>query len=123
MCVLCSQLWIEDHWSDAPSAPSVEGSSIVALETHATQRGQRLRDRAVRARLFNLILAHRGLSLQDWEGSRFILRGATGRCAVVPDLAQVWLEVERMTGRPLDPLDPDLLQTMQCVAARTTEQE
>lgn len=121
MCLLCSQLWIEVHWSDAVSAPTDERSGIVALEKHATQRGERLRDRAVRARLFNLVLASWGLSLQDWEGSSFILRGATGRSAVVSDLAQVWQEIERMTGRPLDLLEPDLLQAIQDRASRLTE--
>jgi hypothetical protein len=113
MCVLCSQLWIEDHWSDAASAsPPEPGNNLVVLETHATQRGQRLRDRAARARLFNLVLASCGLSLQDWEGSSYILRDAKGRSAVVPNLPRVWEEAERLLGRQLDPLDPDLLQTI-----------
>lgn len=108
MCVLCSQLWVEDHWADAAPA----AGDVVALETHAARRGNRLRDRAERARLFNLILARRGLSLQDWEGSSYILRDATGRAAVVSDLAQVWAEVERMTGAPLDPLDPEFIRDL-----------
>jgi hypothetical protein len=28
---------------------------------------------------------------------------------VVEDLSAIWLEAERLAGRPLDPLDPDLL--------------
>ncbi len=115
MCVLCSQLWVEDHWADAPASPA--GGDVVALETHATRRGNRLRDRAERARLFGLVLARRGLSLQDWEGSSYILRDATGRTAVVSDLAQVWAEVERMTGAPIDPLDPELIRDLRERAA------
>lgn len=105
---------MEDHWSDAASVspPEHGASNIVVLETHATQRGQRLRDRAARARLFNLVLASCGLSLQDWEGSSYILRDAKGRSAVVPNLPRVWEEAERLLGRPLDPLDPDLLQAI-----------
>jgi hypothetical protein len=114
VCVLCSQVWIEEHWADAAIDP---GGGVVALETHATRRGQRLRDRAERGRLFNLILAPVGLTLQDWEGSSYILRDAKGRAAVVPDLAQVWLEAERMTGEPLDPLNPDLLRRLRALAA------
>jgi hypothetical protein len=115
VCVLCSQLWVEDHWADAASTSG--GGDVVALETHATRRGNRLRDRAARARLFNLILARRGLSLQDWEGSSYILRDATGRSAVVSNLAQVWAEVERMTGAPIDPLDPELIHDLRERAA------
>lgn len=119
MCVLCSQLWVEDHWSDAASASSHESvnSNIVVLENHATQRGQRLRDRAARARHFNLVLASWGLSLQDWEGSSYILRDAKGRSAVVPNLPLVWEEAERLIGKPLDPLDADLLQSIRCTTA------
>lgn len=109
MCVLCSQLWVEDHWSDQISAPSAPADGVVALETHARRRGNRLRDRSERARLFNLILKRRGLSLQDWEGSSYILRNAKGNSAVVTDLAQVWAAAERMAGAPLDPLAPEFL--------------
>jgi hypothetical protein len=112
MCVLCSQLWVDDHWSDAAISAQATSSAVVALETHASRRGQRLRDRAERARLFNLVLAERGLTLQDWEGSSYILRDRKGRSAVVPDLARVWDEAERMLGDALDPLDPELLGAM-----------
>jgi hypothetical protein len=112
MCVLCSQLWVQDHWSDAASEDVDPDSNVVALEIHVARRGQRLRDRAARARLFNLVLKGFGLSLQDWEGSSYILRDAKGRSAVVNNLAQVWAEAEGLLGLPLDPLDPDLLRRM-----------
>jgi hypothetical protein len=112
MCVLCSQLWVEDHWSDASCEDMDLGNNVVSLETHVARRGQRLRDRAERARLFNLVLQSVGLSLQDWEGSSYIVRDAKGRSAVVSNLAQVWAEAERLIGRPLDPLDPVLLQRL-----------
>jgi hypothetical protein len=116
MCVLCSQLWVEDHWSDSSSASG--GGGVVTLETHAADRGQRVRERAVRSRLFNRVLATRGLSLQDWEGSSYILRDSKGRSAVVSNLAQVWQEVERMTGSPFDPLDSDVLDGLRTTTRR-----
>lgn len=112
MCVLCSQLWVEDHWSDVAGGVLEPSSTVVSLETHVARRGQRLRDRAERARLFNRVLQSVGLSLQDWEGSSYILRDAKGRSAVVSNLAQVWAEAEVLAGRPLDPLDPVLLQRL-----------
>jgi hypothetical protein len=112
MCVLCSQLWVEDHWSDVATEALGPGSDVVSLETHVARRGQRLRDRAERARLFNRILRSFGLTLQDWEGSSYILRDAKGRSAVVNNLAQVWAEAEGLVGCPLDPLDPDFLQRL-----------
>lgn len=116
MCVLCGQLWVEDHWSDNAADGAV--GDVVALETHAARRGQRLRNRAARSRLFNRILATRGLSLHDWEGSSYILRDSKGRSAVVANLAQVWQEVAAMTGSPLDPLDPHLLDLVRAQSSR-----
>jgi hypothetical protein len=117
MCVLCSQLWVEDHWSDSAGAAANARHDIVALEAHATRRGLRLRDRATRARLFNLVLADYGLSLQDWEGSSYVLRDAKGRSAIVPNLAGVWAEAERLIGVSLDPLDPKLLERLRLRSA------
>jgi len=105
-------LWVEDHWSDATGEAGDQGNDVVTLETHVSRRGQRLRDRAERARLFNQVLQSAGLSLQDWEGSSYILRDAKGRSAVVNNLAQVWPEAEVLAGRPLDPLDRVFLQRL-----------
>ena len=86
MCVLCSQLWVEDHWSDVAGEALGPGGDVVSLETHVARRGQRLRDRAERARLFNWILRSFGLSLQDWEGSSYNPARRKGRSAVVNNL-------------------------------------
>ncbi len=121
MCLLCSQLWIDDHWSDAVAEGPTPGD-LVVLETHVKRRGQRLLDRAARARFFSVVLRSRGLTLQDWEGSSYILRDAKGRSAVVSNLAQVWAEAEAMTGAPLDPLDPLLLDNLRDLARSSASQ-
>jgi len=107
MCLLCGELWREEHWAEAPS--DAGGGGVIAFEAQAERRGQRLRQRAARARLAGVVLAGSGLSLQDWEGDAYILRDAKGSAVVVHDLAGVWREAERLTGRPLDPLDDGLL--------------
>jgi len=109
VCVLCNQLWIEDHWSEAAAVGSEAADGVVALEVHVSRRGRRLNDRAERARLVGLVLSAHALTLQDWEGSSYILRDAKGNAEVVHDLAAVWEAAERMAGRPLDPLDPAFL--------------
>jgi hypothetical protein len=40
------------------------------------------------------------------------LRDAKGRSVVVADLGSLWSEAERLAGRPLDPLDPDLVAAL-----------
>ena len=62
--------------------------------------------------MFNLVLRDFGLSLQDWEGSSFILRDAKGQSVVVNNLAQVWAEADRLLGQLLDPLDPAFIQRL-----------
>lgn len=111
MCVLCNQLWIEDHWTEvAADEPADEARGLVRLEVHVQRRGQRLRDRAERARLVGIVLKGWGISLQDWEGNSYILRDAKGKSAVVHDLATVWDEVATMTGYVPDPLDPSFIE-------------
>jgi hypothetical protein len=90
MCSLCGVL-LSDHWAES-------------------DRG--VRARLVRVRLLNRILAHFGLSLGEWAGRVFVLRDRTGRTALVADLGSLWLEAERLLGRPLDPLDPELLAAL-----------
>jgi hypothetical protein len=113
MCVLCNQLWIEDHWTEVAAEEQPDAvNGVMPLEVHVQRRGQRLRDRGERARLVGIILTGFAVTLQDWEGSSYILRDAKGKSAVVHDLAAVWDEVARMTGRAPDPLDRSFLDSL-----------
>jgi hypothetical protein len=90
MCVLCGVL-LSEHWAE--------------------QEGGR-RGRVFRVRLLNRVLAFYGLRLDDWSGRVWTLRDAKGRSVVVADLGSLWSEAERLAGRPLDPLDPDLVAAL-----------
>jgi hypothetical protein len=90
MCVLCNVLG-SDHWAE--------------------QEGGR-RERVFRVRLVNRVLGHYGLRLDDWSGRVWVLRDAKGRTAVVADLGSLWAEAEKLAGRPLDPLDPELVAAL-----------
>jgi hypothetical protein len=90
MCALCGVL-LNDHWAEG------EGGR---------------RARAFRVGLVNRVLAHFGLRLDDWGGRMYVLRDRKGRSAVVGDLGSLWLEAERLAGRPLDPLDPELVAAL-----------
>jgi hypothetical protein len=63
-------------------------------------------------RLLNRVLSHYGLRLDEWAGRVYVLRDRTGRTAVVEDLSAMWREADRLLGRPLDPLDPELLASL-----------
>ncbi len=113
MCILCGALWTEEHWAEVSADRRPVGAEgTIALEVHTANRGQRLRDRALRARFASLLLSRYGLQIQDWEGSNYILRDRKGSSVIVPDLASLWKAVEQMLGRPLDPLEPDFLDSV-----------
>ena len=90
MCGLCGVL-LSDHWAE--------------------QQGGR-RGRALRLALLNRVLDHFGLRLDDWAGRVYVLRDRKGRSVVVDDLGALWSEAERLAGRRLDPLDPELVRAL-----------
>lgn len=90
MCVLCYVL-LNEHWAE--------------------QEGGR-RGRVFRVRLLNRVLAFYGLRLDDWSSRVWVLRDQKGRSAVVADLGSLWIEAEKLAGRKLDPLDPELVAAL-----------
>ncbi len=82
------------------------------MTSHWAESGEGRRARVFRVRLLNRVLAHSGLSLDDWSGSVYVLRDRKGRAEVVADLGSLWATAERLAGQKLDPLDPDLLRTL-----------
>ena len=90
MCALCGVL-LSEHWAEQ------EGGH---------------RGRVFRVALLNRVLAHFGLRLDDWSGRVYVLRDRKGRSVVVSDLGVLWVEAERLAGRPLDPLDPGLVAAL-----------
>ena len=111
MCVLCGQdfvaqvHWTDRHFEDRARA-AAPGSDPVA------QQGDRRRDRAHRVVLTNGILRHYGLKLDDWGGSKYVLRDRKGRSELVQDLGSLWPAAERLAGRAPDPLEPALRKTL-----------
>jgi hypothetical protein len=90
MCALCGVL-LEEHWA----------------EREGGRRG-----RALRVGLVNRVLDHFGLHLDDWSGRVYVLRDRKGRSAVVENLGALWSQAELLAGRPLDPLDPELVRAL-----------
>ena len=111
MCVLCGQDFVAQvHWTDRHledrARAAAPGSDPVAYQ------GDRRRDRAHRVVLTNEILRHYGLKLDDWAGSKYVIRDGKGRSEIVQDLGSLWPAAEKLAGRALDPLDPGLRGTL-----------
>jgi hypothetical protein len=105
MCSLCGLLGVEDHWTDASARP----------ETFGGGRAQRTRrqERFERIALANRILRHYRLTLGDFQGQSYVVRSATGRQELVPNLVGMWSAAEKLAGRPCDPLDSDLIAALE----------
>jgi hypothetical protein len=90
VCALCGVL-LDDHWAE--------------------QEGGR-RGRTFRVGLVNRVLGHYGLTLDDWAGRVYVLRDRKGRSAIVDNLGVLWAQAAVLAGRPLDPLDPELVRSL-----------
>lgn len=95
MCALCGVI-LDEHWS----------------EQDVTGQDGRRRARVFRVKIANKVLDHFGLRLDDWGGRVYVLRDRKGRSVVVDNLGVLWVEAERLTGRALDPLDPELVHAL-----------
>ena len=49
--------------------------------------------------------------VREWAG-QYVVSDGKGRSEVAADLAALWAAVERLAGRPLDPLDPALVELL-----------
>lgn len=94
MCMLCGALGVGRHWAEKDrDAPALR------------------QERRLRIRLLNRLLRHYGMEAR--LSSRGYLVGPKGRPSVeAGNLGGLWMEVERMRGRPCDPLDPALLAAL-----------
>ena len=104
MCALCGVLGGRGHWTDSAAAPEAFAARQ-QLHTSARERQQR-------TRLVNKILRHYGLHLGDWSGGGHLLRGRTGRTAIVKNLSEMWAATENLTRSDFDPLEEGLLRSL-----------
>ncbi len=104
MCGLCGVLGVQ-HWTDQAGD---------AGEPVPTRRQARLR----RIKLLNQILSFHRVRVDDWQGASMAVRGPTGQTELAETLADFWPKVEALAKHPLDPLDPALLEHLECVVAQ-----
>lgn len=91
MCSICGFPAAPGHWTEAG----------------ASEAPDRLRARFRRGQVLNAVLRSYGVSAHDGGVVPGIqLASFSGAQSIVPDLEAVWPEVERLTGRVVDPLDP-----------------
>ena len=101
MCGLCGVFLGEAHWTDSAVGASGEGVR--------TRRHERLR----RVALTNRILKLYAMKLSDWQGSAYLLSGQTGQTAILPSVAAVWPQADRLGRQLIDPLDQRLIEVLE----------
>lgn len=90
MCSACGYPAAPGHWTEAGAATPHD----------------RLRERFRRVQVLKAVLKGSGITAHDGgviPGIQVI--SLSGAQTIVPDLEAVWREVEKLRGRPLDPLD------------------
>lgn len=107
MCVLCGESLTHLHWTDESRHASGVGGSQSADEQGALRR-----ERMRRASAANTLLGFYGLKLARTSGREYQLSDRKGRYSLVGDLGALWPEAERLCGRTVDPLDPELLASL-----------
>jgi hypothetical protein len=91
MCSACGYPAAPGHWTEAGTA----------------NVGDQLRARFRRVQILIRVLSHYGLKTRDGGLVPGIqISTQAGEESNVRDLAEVWVEAERMTGRAFDPLAP-----------------
>lgn len=103
MCGLCGLWGNTGHWSSA-SARAVSGGAASGLNP--------LRERALQVRLLDRVAGLVGARVEDWAGSSWIVRGASGATEIVDALPLVWPAIERLTGKPLDPMSDAVIERL-----------
>lgn len=108
MCILCGEFVTQIHWTEKRAEDKARASIDAGAKDE--NRRNRRRERARRAAVTNEVLRQYGLKVSDWSGTKYVLRDGKGRSELLQDLGSLWPTAQKLTGRPLDPLDP-VLQT------------
>lgn len=102
MCVLCGELILSVHWSDDNAS---ENREIIAGE----QQRFRAQNRLEKAELSDKILRFYGLSVRDWNLSKYTLSDKKGHCVMVHSLGDLWEKADQMSSKKIDVLDNSFL--------------
>lgn len=98
------------HWTDQP-LHDVDYRRQRTIVAGSRQR-DRMRQRLHRVQIANQILSYYGLSIKEWNGSRYILFDKKGSSKVIYDLGGMWKAASEMVHKEMDPLDPEFLKSI-----------
>lgn len=98
MCLLCFELAPEDHWADADSVRELTGAARTA--------------RRRRGRVLAKVLAPYGLTISDPGAGPWVIADRKGAAELATALSAIWRAADGLAPRPIDALDPKLLDAL-----------
>lgn len=96
MCGLCGLIGEEAEWSDG-------------LHSSLPKRRNRLR----RILFINHVIKPYRLNITDFQGVNYLVETLTGKQGIANGLNNLWDEIEKLTGREIDVLDPLILNHLE----------
>lgn len=99
MCMACGQMFSAIHWSDQQKTDS---------RGFADQRTLLL-NRISKIRYTNQVLRYYGLTVSGRTGGGYTVSDKKGRSLLCQDFGDLWVKAQKLSGRPVDPLDPKLI--------------
>lgn len=111
MCVLCGESITHLHWTEESRHASGRGGGAGDSQVGDPQGGLR-RERLARASSADRLVRFYGLKLATTPGREYLLSDGKGRSVLVGDLGTLWPEAARLAGRPVDPLNHELVRSL-----------
>ena len=107
MCGLCGVLSSAPHFTEAGTDAARVGPGGDPHDRHLA--------RAHRIELINAMLRPVAITVSDWSGSKYVVKGASGKTRLVDQLPQLWAALDEVADRPIDPLDRDYIAALAAV--------
>jgi hypothetical protein len=120
MCVLCGDDLTHLHWTEESRHASGHGGSA-GDSRDGDPQGELRRERLARARSADRLVGFYGLKLSTTPGRDYQLSDGKGRSVLVGDLGTLWSEAARLAGRPVDPLNHELVRSLTGAGVDTEE--
>src|SRR5262245_3596935 len=106
VCILCGQLIADIDWTER----RFDSSHVESGVGERTRRQARAR----RAKIVRMVLGHYGLEFHDdWSATTYVVANKKGASELARNIGEVWPKAELLTGRLLDPLDPELVAALE----------